>query len=339
MAHRPSTLIHGVYDGRTPPFGRLMEANHLAAGLELRHLRLVVQIVAQGSVTAAARALQLTQPALSHQLREIESRIRTPLFIRTPKRMVATAAGDEVARVGRKILAEVDQLEAQLAGGVFSEAVGSIRITTECYTCYHWLPALLMAFRERWRGIDVQIAPEHTGAALAGLKAGALDVAIVHRRADDRRVRYTSLFDDEMVVVVAPGHALASRPFVRPDDFSGEHLILYTTPHSESIVLADVLRPANVTPQRLTRIQLTEAIVELIKADLGIGVLARWAVAPHVRAGSLVAVPLTDKGFRRRWYAATRADDPEPAFQRDLLELLRTHLSGGPVMDGAQRIA
>jgi LysR family transcriptional regulator for metE and metH len=316
-----------------------MEPNHIVAGLELRHLRLVVQIVAHGSVTAAARALQLTQPALSHQLREIESRIRTPLFIRTSKRMIATAAGDEVARVGRQILAEMNQLEAQLAGGAFSEAVGTIRLTTACYTCYHWLPALLKSFRDRWRGIDVQIVPEHTGAAIAGLKAGALDIAVVHRREDDRRVKYSALFDDEMVVVVPPNHALATRPFVRAEDFASEHLILYTTPHSESMVLSDVLRPANVTPQRLTRIQLTEAIVELIKADLGVGVLARWAVAPQVRAGSLVAIPLTDKGVRRRWYAATRAADPEPAFQRDLLELLRAHLTGGPVVDGVQRIA
>lgn len=316
-----------------------MDARQVAASLELRHLRLVVQIAAHGSVTAAARELRLTQPALSHQLREIESRIRTPLFIRTPKRMIATAAGDEVARVGRRVLAEIDQLEAQLAGGDFSEASGTIRLTTECYTCYHWLPELLKAFRERWRGVDVQIAPEHTGAAHAALTNGAIDIAIVHRRPDDKRLRFTPLFEDEMVVVMSPRHPLASRSFIAPEDFSAEHLILYTTPHSESIVLRDVLRPANVTPQRLTRIQLTEAIVELIKADLGVGVLSRWAIAHHVRAGSLVAVPLTEKGFRRRWYAATRADDPEPAFQRDLLDLLRVHVSNGPVVEAGDRPA
>src|SRR4029079_9201433 len=100
---------------------------------------------------------------------------------------------------------------------------------------------------------------------------------------------------------------------------------------------------AGVEPRQLTRVQLTEAIVELVKAGLGISVLARWAVAPppphgalsasapQLRDGSLVGVPLTARGFHRRWWAVTRPHETTPAYQQRLLDLLGLHLRGGPV--------
>ena len=83
-------------------------------------------------------------------------------------------------------------------------------------------------------------------------------------------------------------------------------------------------------PKTLSRVQLTEAIVELVKAGLGVSVLARWAIAPQLRDGVLVGVPLTARGFHRRWWAVTRPHDAKPAYQQSLLELLGRHLRGGP---------
>ena len=118
--------------------------------------------------------------------------------------------------------------------------------------------------------------------------------------------------------------------FVAPEDLRNEHLILYTIHSTESSVLREVLRPAGVEPRQLTRVQLTEAIVELVKAGLGISVLARWAIAPQLRDGSLVGVPLTERGFHRRWWAVTRPHETTPAYQQRLLDLLGLHLRGGP---------
>jgi len=179
--------------------------------------------------------------------------------------------------------------------------------------------------------VDVRIVAEATANPVRALLDGALDLAIVAGDVDERRLGCTSLFEDEQVVVVAPSHPLALQPFVEPEDLREEHLILYTTHSSENSVLREVLRPAGVEPRNLTRVQLTEAIVELVKAGLGVSVLARWAIAPQLRDRSLVGIPLTTRGFHRRWWAVTRPHETAPAYQRSLVDLLARHLRGGPV--------
>jgi LysR family transcriptional regulator, regulator for metE and metH len=298
--------------------------------LDLRHLRLVAAVADAGGQTRAARRLNLTQSALSHQLRELETRVGAPLFIRASRRMVLTPVGERVLASARRVLHEVESLERDLAAQSVNGDAGVVRLATECYTCYHWLPGVLTAFRKEWPRVEVRIIAEATADPVRALFDGALDLAIVAGDVDERRLGCTSLFEDEQVVVVAPDHPLAARPFVTPEDLATEHLILYTTHSSENSVMREVLRPAGVEPRHLTRVQLTEAIVELVKAGLGVSVLARWAIAPQLRDGSLVGVPLTSLGFHRRWWAVTRPHDAAPAYQRSLLELLGRHLRGGP---------
>lgn len=307
--------------------------------LELRHLRLVEQVSAHGTVTGAAKALGLTQPTLSHQLREVETRLRTPLFVRTGRRMVPTGAGEQLAQVARAVLAEIGNFERQLSSGVFEETRGVLRVATECYTAYHWLPTVLKHFKERWPGVELRVSPEYTSTPIAALRDGALDLAIVSTEPTDRRLRSERLFDDELVVVVSPRHRFARQPFVSAEDFATEHVILYSTDDRPSTLLRDILAPAGVAPERVTRIQLTEAILELVMADMGISVLARWAVAPFIRNGSLSAIRLTERGHFRQWFASMRAGDPTTPFQLDLIQLLRRHLNAGPMLVEGQRIA
>ena len=103
---------------------------------------------------------------------------------------------------------------------------------------------------------------------------------------------------------MAPGHPLAGRAWLRAADFAAQHLILYTSPE-ESTAFQKMLAPAGVTPRQLSEIQLTEAIVEMVKAGLGISILARWSVAPHLSAGTLRAARLGPRGLLRNWTAAT----------------------------------
>jgi LysR family transcriptional regulator for metE and metH len=290
--------------------------------LDVRHLRLVAAITDCGGLTKAAARLNLTQSALSHQLADIERRLGTPLFHRVKRRLVLTDAGERLLTVATRVLAELDALEAEITAGALAGPAGVRRLTTECYTAYHWLPAVLGRFRDAWPRVEVRIVAEATGRAMAALSEGQIDLAIVQHAPENRRYAATPLFDDEVVVIVHPEHRWASQPYVSVRDFRHEHLIVYSTPHSESHLLRDYLRPARVTPKQLTRVQLTEAIIELVKADLGVAVLAQWAVAPHIAAGTLAAVPLTRRGWQRRWYAVTRTAHEPAAFLREFLQLL-----------------
>ena len=309
-----------------------MSTTQSRAAVEMRHLRLIAAIAEQGSVTAAARVLDLTQPALSHQLRELETRLRTPLFVRTSRRMVLTPAGEQLAHLARGVLAQVDGFERQVLDGEFAETRGVIRIATECYTAYHWLPAVLRDFRERWPGVDLRVGAEHTSAPIRALRDGALDMALVYTRVDDKRIRLEPLFDDELVVIVAPDHRFAGRESISLPALGGERFFVYTSPDPESAIVRDILEPAGVRASQITRLQLTEAIVELVAAGLGVAILARWAVAPAVRSGVVQTVRIGKRGVRRTWFTATRSADVTSRYQSDLVELLRRHLGSGPVV-------
>ena len=300
------------------------------SAVDIRHLRLIAAIAEYGSMTSAGRVLNLTQPALSHQLRELETRLRSPLFVRTTRRMVLTPAGEQLAQIARAVLPQIDSFERHVMDGEFATIRGTIRIATQCYTAYHWLPAVLHGFRERWPSVELKVAAEHTASAIPSLREGALDLAIVYEAVPDRRIRLEPLFDDELVAIVAPGHRLAERDHAPLDALAREHQLLYTSATRHSVLLDDILAPAGLRPKEITRIQLTEAIIELVAAGIGVAVLANWSVAPAVRAGTVRALRLGKKGFTRTWYAAMRTSDVTPTYQFDLIELLRRHLRAGP---------
>jgi LysR family transcriptional regulator for metE and metH len=130
-----------------------------------------------------------------------------------------------------------------------------------------------------------------------------------------------ALFEDELLVIMAPGHRLAGRPWIDPEDFADETLIIYP-PKEESTVLQRVLVPAGVTPRALQQVQLSEAIVELVKAGLGVAAMARWAIEPHLRAGTLRTARLTRHGYKRRWGAAMLRDVASAPYARDFVDLI-----------------
>jgi LysR family transcriptional regulator for metE and metH len=296
----------------------------------MHHLRLVSAIAEHGSMTIAGRALGLTQPALSHQLRELETKLRSPLFVRTARRMVPTAAGERLMEIARGVLPQIDSFESQVLNNELASVHATVRIATECYTAYHWLPSVLRTFRERWPNVELRVKADYTPSPIAALREGSLDFALVYTRAADKRVRLERLFDDELVVIVAPDHQLAGKPFVDVSELADEHLFVYTSPEHRSSVLRDILEPAGVQPARITRIQLTEAIVELVAAGLGVAVLAKWAVRPAVQSGDVCALRLGRSGYIRSWYSAVRSDEVSPPHQFDLIDLLRRSLADGP---------
>lgn len=292
--------------------------------LEVRHLRLVAEVAAHRSITRAAQRLHLTQSALSHQLRDAEEKLGTPLFRRANRKMALTPAGEKLLDSARRILSDLKNTEDQIQG--FQGPSGTLRLTTECYTCYHWLPPVLEAVQEKFPQVDVRIELDATSRPLAALLDGKLDVAIVSSKRNDRRIRYELLFEDELMVIVPPGHRLAKQPWIRPGDLAQETLLIYP-PRRES-TLVQLLAAEGLDPKSVLEVPLTEAIIEMASAGIGIGFLARWAVAPKLRAGALVARPLTKAGYQRHWLAATLQRHAQPEHVSQFLKLLRQNIPG-----------
>src|SRR6185503_16966007 len=295
--------------------------------LEVRHLQLVAAVADVGSLTRAGDQLHLTQSALSHQLRDIESRLGAALFLRVGKRLVLTPAGERLLTSAKDVLERLRQTEHDIRA-MGRDRAGVLRITTECYTCYHWLPPLLLRYRRKFPRVEVRIDVEATRRPIAMLLAGKLDLAIISSTVNDRRLVSRPLFSDELVVIASRRHRFAQQTHVKIAEMRDETLYIYP-PREESRVLQDVLLPAGAAPARIEEVTLTEAITELVKAGLGVAVLARWAVQPLVDAGALVARPLTARGLHRQWRAVMPRDVARADYVVEFLDLLEKHAPTG----------
>jgi LysR family transcriptional regulator for metE and metH len=287
--------------------------------LEVRHLKLLAAIAETGSVTEAGKRLHLTQSALSHQLRDAEEMLGTALFLRLGKKMVLTAAGEGLLGTARHVLDELRCAETRIQG-LNGGTRGVVRLSTECYTCYHWLPPILKKFHSRYTDVQININAASTHRPTDAVLEGTLDVAIVSTPPRNKSLRVTPMFEDELVLVMSPDHRLAELKIVPLRELEGETLLIY--PPKEESSLLGILRPAGVEPERILEIPLTEAIVELASAGTGIAFMPRWAVSPQVDSGRAVVRPLGNKGFLRRWYAVSLRNQAVPAYLAEFLELL-----------------
>ena len=272
--------------------------------IEIRHLHLIREIAATGNMTRASKKLFLTQPSLSHQLKEIESRLGVKLFLRVNKNMVLTPAGEKILEASRDILPRLALIEKELTNQ--NGGIRELRVSTQCYTCYHWLPVLMKKFRSKFPQVEIDIVTEAMNDPIDYLLKGKVDIVITNRKTQDSGVNFEKLFDDEQVLLVPVDHRLASKDYVLPKDFSGENVIIYKEDLDSDYFASHVLFPAGIIPGRVTKMQLTEARVELVKGGLGITVLSRWLVKPFLQGSSLLKqVKITKKGFYRTWYVAT----------------------------------
>lgn len=298
------------------------------SALELRHLRLVRAVAEEHGLTAAGRRLHLTTSALSHQLRQVETIAGLPLFRREARGMRLTAAGEIVFELSLRVLAALDDVDDRLAR-LRAGSGGTIRLCTHCYTGYHWLPAVMQTFRASHPEAEVRVVAEATYRSIDALMDHEVDLVITASDIPDNRLRKRPVLHDEIFLVVAPDHPLARRKSVEPVHLAHEHILLYAPTPEESGVCVQFLQPAGIWPRRYTSVRLTEGIIEMVKAGLGVSFLAEWAAGPELARGTLVAVRLGRRGFKRTWNAITTRDGSANPLLDSFIDHLAAALRAG----------
>ncbi len=287
--------------------------------VELRHLKAISALAETGSVTAAAARLHLTQSALSHQIAALEAVLDLPLFVRGPRPLRLTPAGERLLTLARHVLPAIEETRRQLAHMKTPTAPRELRIAVECHTCYDWLMPAMDAYRERHPEVEQDLVPGFHAEPLALLGERRAEVVIVSEAKARTGVAYFPLFAYEMVALVARMHPLAGKRHLTARDFAGETLITYPVPDRMLDLVRQVLKPARVNPPRRTA-ELTVAILQLVASRRGIAALPRWAVQPYLDRGYVTALPIGARGLWGRLYAAVRA--PEQKVHADFAALL-----------------
>ena len=301
----------------------VMVARKRLDSLESPALRAIATIAECGTVSKAAKRLQLTQPALSYQIKKLEAEAGTALFWRTRRGMVPTAAGERLIQAARAVRSTVARAGEELRL-LRSGAEGRLRISTESSTAYHWLAGTLSAFRPRYPRVQVEVAVARR--PLEALQGGRIDILLTTEPHSEAELTATPLFDDELLAIMPADHPLAKRAHLKATDFAEQSVLVWDGKRSELLSL--LLRPAGVRPRYLAEVPVTEVLVEMVRSGLGISVVASWAVLPELDAGELVGVRLTKAGMHCRWFGVWRNRPATPRYVADFLSVL-TEATGG----------
>ena len=274
----------------------------LTSILELRHLKTLQALKQAGNLLRAASLLNLTQSALSHQLKQLEDHHGAALFERKSVPLRFTPAGDRLLRLAAEVLPRVAEAERDLARLQQGEA-GAMRIAVECHTCFDWLMPSMDVFRRRWPEVELDIVSGFQADPVGLLYEQRAELAIVSEADPDEDVDYHALFGFEIVALLAHDHPLAAKEYLEAADFATDTLITYPVPDDMLDVVRQVLKPAGVNPARRTT-ELTVAMLQLVASRRGIATLPLWAAQNYLNRDYVLAKRISAEGLTGKLYAA-----------------------------------
>lgn len=290
---------------------------------ELRHLRTIRAIQQAGGLARAADMMNMTQSALSHQVKGLEDQAGVELFVRRSKPLRLSAAGQRMLRLADRVLPEIEALEEEFRA-LRSGKTGRLHIAIECHACFDWLFPVLEKFRHAWPEVDVDIRAGLAFEALPALMREEVDLVISSDPIEETGMIFNPLFDYQPTVVIAAQNPLAQKAMIAAEDFRDQMLITYPVARDRLDIFTELLTPAKVEPRGTRAVELTAVILMLVGSDRGISVLPDW-VLRGVRDNPDYALrPLAPGNITKRLYAATRDEDATKPFIAHFLRLGRS---------------
>ncbi|MGO2498435.1 MAG: LysR substrate-binding domain-containing protein [Vibrio litoralis] len=298
--------------------------------IEIKHLRTLSVLRDTGSLTATATALHLTQSALSHQLKELESRIGGKLFLRKTRPIKFTSEGAIILKVADEVLPKIARAENDIAS-LKEDVNGRLHMAIECHSCFQWLMPALKEYQIAWPTVTLDFSSGFGFEPLPALVAGELDLVITSDIQPRSEVHYEPLFDFEMRLITATNHPLADKEFIEPDDLAALTMLSYPVQKQRLDVVKHFLQPAGVEPAKWKQADNTLMLVQMVSAGLGVAALPNWAISEFSRQGLITSKPL-GKGLWRRLFAATRHAEKDKrylqAFFSTAKQQCQSHLDG-----------
>ena len=291
--------------------------------LSFVHLRTFLTVIKLGSFTRAAHELSLTQPAVSGHIAALESEFGMALFNRTGKKIVLTDAGSILQKGARDILDRVEDLKGEL-NDLKALRGGTIRIGASKIIGVYMLPRILMAFRDQFPDIELQISIHSAHTISAQVEDNAYDLAIVGEgdQIASRNIGTKVIGEDRLVVIASPHHPLANRRFVSIKDLGDEPFILSGRLTASLQSLKAQLAELGVNLKSSIEMDEAGAIKRAVEEGAGLAILSRSVVERELREGRLVELELENHVLKRNilmlWRQDRRFSKNTEAFMRFL---------------------
>ncbi|HYN25141.1 MAG TPA: LysR family transcriptional regulator [Pyrinomonadaceae bacterium] len=256
--------------------------------MEIRQLRAFVAIAESGTFTAGAQRVHVTQAAISMQIRQLENGLGAKLFVRAPRRVILTEAGEHLLHRARLILREHDVAQdeiAELAGaerGRLRIGSASAMVTTEP------LPKILKELRKQHELAEVTVGSGTSESLVQQILAGEIDLAFVSLPVEARGIQTERLNEDQLVAIASPRHRLAKQHTVSAYTLAGEKLILGERGGNTRRLIDQFFAQAGVTLSVAMELSRQAAIRRMVEEDMGVGIVPFQSVREEVEKGRLV---------------------------------------------------
>ncbi|WP_039918644.1 LysR family transcriptional regulator [Cellvibrio mixtus] len=290
--------------------------------LERIHLAVVREVDRQGSLTAAAEKLHLTQSALSHTIKKLEQNLGTDIWLREGRSLKLTQAGQYLLAVANRVLPQLDHAAERIRQYAEGER-GALRIGMECHPCYQWLLKLVSPFLSAWPDVDVDVKQKFQFGGLGALFGYEIDLLVTPDPLYKPGLHYEPVFDYEQVLVVNSTHPLAKTTYVEPTQLSNEVLITYPVSIERLDIYNQFLSPAGVSPKRHKPIETTDIMMQMVASGRGVTALPRWLVEEYASKLDVVPLRLGKQGIHKNIFLGIREPDMSIDYLRAFVDLAR----------------
>lgn len=276
--------------------------------IEHSHLKIIQALHANGTLTEAANALCLSQPALSHQISYLEKKLGVALWEREGRSLRLTQAGALLLEVANQVLPVLSQAEKTLAA--YSEGrQGILRIGVECYPCFEWLTGMVGQFMQQMPGIDVDIVHKFQFSGLEGLLNHHIDVLITPDLVKKEHIDYEILAEYQLVLLVSAEHPLANVKQLTPEHLCRETLLTFPVALERLDILTYFLTPSHLEPAKMKQIESLEIMLQMTALKRGVCVLPEWLADIKSKDLQLRKIRIGKKGLYQKLFLAMREPD------------------------------
>ncbi len=290
--------------------------------LEKIHLSIVREVEKQGSLTAAADVLCLTQSALSHAMRKLEQKMGTDIWLREGRRLRLTQAGKYLLALAERLLPQMERAEERLKQYAKGER-GTLCIGMECHPCYQWLLKVVSPYLARWPDVDVDVKQKFQFGGIGALFAYEIDLLVTPDPLYKPGLHFEPVFDYEQVLVTSREHPLAQAPYVEPEQLAEEVLITYPVEIERLDIYNRFLMPAGISPRRHKVIETTEIMLQMVASGRGVAALPRWLAEEYLGKMDVVPVRLGRCGIAKQIFLGARVADVDVDYLKAFVDQAR----------------
>lgn len=266
--------------------------------LNLHQLRVFAAVAEQGGFSRAAAALNVSQPAVSKAVHELERQVGMPLFDRSGRSLRRTPAGDALYARARELFG-VEQLAEEELRALRGLEHGTLRVGASTTIATYFLAPYLGDFTRAHPGVTLRVASANTRAIARALVERRVDVALVEGPVRDARITVRRWREDELVVIAPPDHVLAHHKRVHAVDLAAYSFIVREPGSGTRVVASRALASLGIRVPVMMQLGSTEAIKQSVAGGLGLAIVSRAAARDQLALERVVEIRVHDLVMRR----------------------------------------